>query len=617
MSNWQRFWNGRWGSTRGVRRDGGRRTRTLRCEVLESRRCLTACYLDGLDAQETCAGHTLCVGSWEPGYTASEAAAVPVAQLAEPLGSAAPQSAAPGSWQNPATAADVDGDGRVTPQDVLPVINYLNGPGRGPLPAAPAAPPPYLDVNGDDYVAPLDVLLVIHHLNFHSLSVASVLTPFDANAQDLVGPSSWQTNYGKTPEIIVSSNGEELDVLAQDYNATSTWNAVLLHIAPRGSGYSITQTLTDLPMLDRVMGLATDNAGNRYYATGVAEAGRVNATYPPLDTYRSDIVRVIRVDPAGDVQFNIDLDPARHAKQATAEMIINPMVAATARLAVGGGEVALVHGINTDPDWNIGGTRHQKALSTRLDAASGAVTRVSSIWVSHSFDQRLRYDGEQIVEYHLGDAYPRSVVLGRDHRSYSLFHIKGALGENNTRTRLGDVAVIENDPDYSHLALFSTESSTATGSTIAGPRNLGIVRIHRSDSSVDPTLPDSLTVSSNGTQQTNRLRWLTDYSAASGLHAERPKLVGIGQGKYIVLWEEWLVAGGRDTFRGVRGMVIDDLGNTLQPPTLITDQHHLHRGDDAFLLRGRAGWMTGNAAQQKLYLHLVDASLNYTMVTFD
>jgi hypothetical protein len=617
MSNWQRFWNGRWGSACGVRRDGGRRTRLLRCEALESRQCLTACYLNGFDAPEVCAGLTFSAGSSVPGYTAYEADAVPFALLAETFGSADAESAAPGSWQNPATAADVDGDGRVTAQDVLLVINYINSSGRGPLPAVPAVPPPYLDVNGDGYVTPLDVLLVIHHLNSHSLPVASFLTPFDANVQDLVGPSSWQTNYGKAPEIIVSSNGQELDVLAQDYNAASSWNAVLLHIAPLGSGYRITQALTDLPMLDRVMGLATDDAGNRYYATGVAEAGRVNATYPPLNTYRSDIVRVIRVDPAGEVQFNTDLDLARHAKQATAEMIINPMVAATARLAVGGGEVALVHGINTAPDWNIGGARHQKALSTRLDAASGAVTRVSSIWVSHSFDQRLLYDGEQIIEYHLGDAYPRSVVLGRSHRSYSLFHIKGALGENNTRTRLGDVAVIENDPDYSHLALFSTESSATTGSTIAGPRNLGIVRIHRSDSRVDPSLPDSLTVSSNGTQQTNRLRWLTDYSAASGLHAERPKLVGIGQDRYLVLWEEWLVTGGRDTFRGVRGMVIDDLGNTLQPPTLITDQYHLPRGDDAFLLGGRAGWMTGNAAQQKLYLHLVDASLNYTMFTFD
>jgi hypothetical protein len=448
--------------------------------------------------------------------------------------------------------------------------------------------------------------------------VFSVLTPFDANLNDLGGPSSWTGNYGKTPEIIVSSNGVDLDVLAQDYNSGTAWNAVLLHIEPYLTGYRITQVLTDIPMLDRVMGLAIDGSDNRYYATGVDESDLVNPTYPPPNTYRSNIVRVIKLNPAGDVQFNIDLDIARHAYDNGAEMIINPMVAATSRLAVGGNEIALVHGINTAPDWNIGGVRHQKALSTRLDATSGAIIRTSSVWVSHSFDQRLLYDGEGIIEHHLGDAYPRYIVFARNHISYPLFHIKGNLGENNTRTRLGNVALIENDPAYSYIALFATENSVDTGSIINGPRNLAIVRVKGNDNSIDPGLPDTLTVFSAGTQYTNRLRWLTHYSASSNLHAERPKLIGIGGDQYIVLWEEWLNTGGySDTFHGVYGMVIDDKGNILRAATLITDEHHLHRGDDAFLLDNRAAWMTGNAVEQKLYIHFVDASLNYEMVTLN
>jgi hypothetical protein len=450
------------------------------------------------------------------------------------------------------------------------------------------------------------------------ITVTSVLTPFDANLNDLGGPSSWSGNYGKTPEIIVASNGVELDVLAQDYDSGNAWNAALLHIEPSLAGYKITQALTDMPMLDRVMGLAIDGSGNRYYATGVDESDVVDPTYPPLNTHRSNIVRVITLNPAGNVRFNIDLDTARYAYNNSAEMIINPMVAATSRLAVGGNEIALVHGINTDPDWNIGGRRHQKALSTRLDATSGAIIRTSSVWVSHSFDQRLLYDGEGIIEHHLGDAYPRYIVFARDHTSYPLFHIKGDLGENNTRTRLGNIALIENDPAYNYLGLFATENSAHTGSTIDGPRNVAIVRVKGSDNSIDPSLADTLTVSSKGTQYTNRLRWLTHHSASSNLHAERPKLIGIGGDQYVVLWEEWLNTGGySDTFNGVYGMVIDDKGNILRAATLITDEHHLHRGDDAFLLDNRAAWMTGNAVEQKLHIHFVDASLNYEMVTLD
>jgi hypothetical protein len=64
-------------------------------------------------------------------------------------------------------------------------------------------------------------------------------------------------------------------------------------------------------------------------------------------------------------------------------------------------------------------------------------------------------------------------------------------------------------------------------------------------------------------------------------------------------------------------MVIDDRGGVLSGATLITDQHHLHRGDDAFLLDNRAAWMTGSAGEQELYIHLVDSSLSYEMVTVD
>ena len=449
-----------------------------------------------------------------------------------------------------------------------------------------------------------------------SYTVSTLLTLFDANVQDVVGPSRHACKYGKLPEIIVASNGTALDVLAQDYDPETPWTAVLLHIEPTSTTYRISQALTDLPMLERVMGLANDAAGHRYYATSVDERAEVSPEYPPPDTYRSDIVRVVKVDPEGQIQFNIDLDIARHATNPDAEMIINPMNFATARLAVGGNEIALVHSINTQ---SHGGVRHQKALSTRLDATTGAVTRTHSVWVSHSLDQRLFYDGEGIIEHHLGDAYPRTLVFGRNHTHYPLFHIKGPVGKNNTFTRLGNIARIEEDPTYRYLALFVTESTGTIvdpNELINGPRNLAIVRINGEDNSLDPALPDTLTVTSCEEQQTNRLRWLTDYSASSNLHAERPKLVGLGGDQYIVLWEEWLSLGHHnDTFNGVYAMVIDDAGNGLTPARLITDAYHLHRGDDAFLLGQRAAWMTGDATEKELYLHFVDISLNYERVT--
>lgn len=451
------------------------------------------------------------------------------------------------------------------------------------------------------------------------IPVAAVLAPFDADRQDLFGPSSWNCNYGKHPELVVAANGKELDVLANDYDPATPWKAVLLHLAPGASGgYKVTQALTDLPVLDRIMGLGVDAQGNRYYATAVNESQLISPTYPPLDTYRSNIVRVVKVDPAGQVLFDIDLDTARHDFSAGAEMIINPMDAAGARLAVGGGQILLAHGINTDPDWNIEGRRHQKALTTRLDAASGAILEVYSIWVSHSFDQRLMHDGNDFVELYLGDAYPRSVAFAQSWHEGALFHIKGALGENRTYTRLGNVALIENDPEYRYLALFVTENSAEAGDypqMINGPRDLAMVRVLGNDFGLDPDLPDTLTVDSKGEQQTNRLRWLTHYPPDSDLHAERPKLIGLGGDRFVVLWEEWRHKGYEaDDFLGVYAMLIDARGETLRPATLLTTAHHLPRGDDAFLLDGRAAWLTGSAAGQYLVLHFVDGDLNYQSI---
>jgi hypothetical protein len=491
----------------------------------------------------------------------------------------------------------------------------------GPVASAPGQPP---GASGSASALRFtagenDVYLPLVLTNRPATPVASPVKPFDVNTEDLVGPADWMSNYGKRPELIVASSGSELDVLAQDYDPQSAWKAALLHIVPNGSGYRISQALTNIPMLDRVMGLAVDTAGYRYYATAIDEEDVVSPTYPPLDTYRTNIVRVIKLNAAGQALFNIDVDIARHNFDPGAAMLINPMTAGSARLAVGGGRVALSHSGNTDPDWNINGTRHQYALFTQLDANTGAITRTGSVWASHSFDQRLFFDGQSIIEHHLADAYPRYIVFGRNYESYPLFHIKGPVGENLTATRLGNIALIQNDPTYGYIALFASESTSTAGDIfnhrISGPRNLAIVRVNRSDNSLDPNLPHTLAVTSADVQQVNRLRWLTSYTAQSNLHAERPKLVGIGGDRYVALWEQWLNTGSdSDVFQGVYGVLIDAQGSALLPARLLTGSTHLPRGDDAFFLNGSAAWVTGNGQTKALYVHVVDQALNYRLV---
>lgn len=71
------------------------------------------------------------------------------------------------AWQNPAHVGDVNGDGYVSPLDLLIIINLLNKHGSGPLPMPSPLnkPPPYVDVDGNGERSPLDALVLINCLN--------------------------------------------------------------------------------------------------------------------------------------------------------------------------------------------------------------------------------------------------------------------------------------------------------------------------------------------------------------------------------------------------------------------------------------------------------------------
>lgn len=72
-------------------------------------------------------------------------------------------------FTNPDNNMDVNGDGVVSPLDVLLVINDMNSYGSRPLTAgegeASNAGHIFLDVNADLHVSPIDALLIITHLN--------------------------------------------------------------------------------------------------------------------------------------------------------------------------------------------------------------------------------------------------------------------------------------------------------------------------------------------------------------------------------------------------------------------------------------------------------------------
>lgn len=456
-------------------------------------------------------------------------------------------------------------------------------------------------------------------------TVESVLTPYDVNRKDhfRLGTFEHQNGNDAKPEIVVAVNGDALDILAQDY-APEAPNAVLLHLENDNNGFHVTQALTDLPMLHRIMGLTVDNLGNRYYATTIMED--LDADELPVDQprrFRSNIVRVIKVDPHGSVLFNTDLDIARGEYSQQARPLANMMAGGTARLQYGKDVLFLIHSTQALSE----GKGHQMEMQSRIQADTGRVTSYATVQCSHCFDQRLLFDGDYFVEYYLGDAYPRAISIGRKWKRHILFDIKGSIGDNDVFTELGDIAVIENDPTFGYIGLFSTEYNTDAAYPINDSRNLAITRIDRTTNEVDQSLEEHSFQSRafERLKHTNRLRWLTTYENDSNSHAIRPKLIPAGNDKYIVLWEKWKSGERRQNqnvdywyyydgnFQGVYGMLIDDTGDILVGETLITNAHHLQPADDAVAYQGKALWVTGDEVEKELRVHMVDKDLNYTM----
>lgn len=68
-------------------------------------------------------------------------------------------------WHNRQMPADVNGDGFISPVDVLAVINEINNVGSHALDQSVSSQPLKIDTNNDGSVSPIDVMIVNNALN--------------------------------------------------------------------------------------------------------------------------------------------------------------------------------------------------------------------------------------------------------------------------------------------------------------------------------------------------------------------------------------------------------------------------------------------------------------------
>lgn len=150
-------------------------------------------------------------------------------------------------------------------------------------------------------------------------------------------------------------------------------------------------------------------------------------------------------------------------------------------------------------------------------------------YTSHSFNQFVMVDSDSnLVTLDHGDAYPRSIVLGRfqgtageeqlgrNYEELEIFPFYGGIGENRTGAALGGLAE-------------SGSSYLAAGSSVPQDRAdfPGLAR------NVFLTVTDKEEFSEEETKTV----WLSDYEDTGSDSAAAPYLIKLSEDRFLVLWE--------------------------------------------------------------------------------
>ncbi len=234
---------------------------------------------------------------------------------------------------------------------------------------------------------------------------------------------------------------------------------------------------------------------------------------------------------------------------------------------------------------------HQSNLQIAVDLSSMKIkdkfSQTANIdwggYVSHSFNQFVRMDGEDLIALDHGDAHPRAAVLikypnisnttfaGSSVEHINVLTFPGMAGDNTTGASLGGLEVSENY--YIFAGNYNKGSSSAA-------RNIF----------VNITGKDFLQ------NQNSRMVYLTDFGAGSSVTVSTPQLVKVNETTFLVLWNETDSAG-----TTVHSQLIDENGNKVTNEqtfqgSLSDCQPILYNGQAVWYYTGLTGTKKGNTA---------------------
>lgn len=197
------------------------------------------------------------------------------------------------------------------------------------------------------------------------------------------------------------------------------------------------------------------------------------------------------------------------------------------------------------------GRNHQANMSFVMNQSTMEITQrwygvmnINYGYVSHSFNQFVKTDGEYLYRLDHGDAYPRAAVITKCRLSSitscsntNVINIMGTIGDNDTGLSVGGFELTDNRL----IVVGNSVEQNAENWDEYGKRNIFVT-------------------TTNTDLSETKINWLTSYATDSTITARVPQLVKVSDNELYVLWEECDSADGSIFVRVVR---IDSEGNKL------------------------------------------------------
>ena len=229
------------------------------------------------------------------------------------------------------------------------------------------------------------------------------------------------------------------------------------------------------------------------------------------------------------------------------------------------------------------------------------VWNISSGYVSHSFNQVVRSDGEYVYTADHGDAYPRSIVLVKRSLSGSaitnkdILAIQGSTGANVTKATLGDMRLSDGN-----VLTVGTSVRQDDSYDDRSQKNVFVAAAAKSDLTLQSFL------------------WLTGYEESDSVTVCNPYLVKTAADRFVVLWEEYA---GSDNF--LKCAVIDGSGNLVSSLSLSEDTDEGLSDCAPIVSGGRIIWYTTGSRSDNWWslqdaapnFYRLPAGMNFTTIT--